>query len=246
MGVLVTLALTTAAGPALAGQNTATAPESTEPAPGPAEPDDVAADEVEPEPEPAVEDGGEDLGPEEEIRPPRIDGTYLNMTAFGGLGFARVNDFGTGGAFAAFGGSAGIGQMVFPWLGLGLQGGGSGGVSSGDGARQTLGQGYLGIEFKFVPAPKKIPLSLMAGFGFGGGAVRQEGIEARSGYGGAQFGAAVRYELFPFAKRFRPYRGGGFGLGPQLGWLGFTPAAADRPMSNIIYLALSATFYFGS
>jgi len=182
----------------------------------------------------------------EQVRPPRIDGTYLGFTVFGGLAFARVNTFDTDGPFAAFGGTAGVGQMVFPWLGLGLHGGGGGGVRSEQGARQTMGQGYLGIEFKFVPLPKRLPLSLMAAFGFGGGAIRQEGIASRAGYGGAQFGAAVRYELFPFAKRFRPYRGGGFGLGPQLGWLGFTPAAADRPMSHTLYLALAATFYFGS
>lgn len=180
-------------------------------------------------------------------RPPRIDGTYLGGTMLAGVGLIRVNDFDTPGGFAAFGGTFTVGQMVFPWLGLGLHGGGGGMVRSKDAVRQKVGQGHLGVQFKFVPLPKRrIPLSLLASFGFGGGAVRQEGIAKRSGYGGAQFGAAVRYELFPWASKRRPYRGGGFGLGPELGWVGFTPAATGRPMSNVVYLALSATFYFGS
>jgi hypothetical protein len=182
--------------------------------------------------------------------PPRIDGVYLGGTLLGGLDLVRVNAFPTDGPFSAFGGTASVGQMVFPWLGLGLHGGGSGAVRSQQGARQRLGQGYLGVQFKFVPLPgrkrKPIPLSLLASFGFGGGAVRQEGIAKRSGFGGAQFGAAVRYELFPWAKRRRPFRGGGFGLGPELGWIGLTPAAPGRPMSNVLYLALATTFYFGS
>jgi hypothetical protein len=179
-------------------------------------------------------------------KPPRIDGTYIGGTMFGGIGLVRVNAFDTPGAFASFGGSFSVGQMVFPWLGLGLHGGGGGAVHSKDAVRQKLGQGHLGVQFKFVPLPKRrVPLSLLASFGFGGGAVRQEGIAKRSGFGGAQFGAAVRYELFPWAERRRPYRGGGFGLGPELGWVGFTPAAPGRPMSNVFYLALSATYYFG-
>lgn len=194
--------------------------------------------------EPATTDG-EPASPAP--RPPRIDGTYLGGTILAGVGLIRVNGFETPGAFASFGGSFTVGQMVFPWLGLGLHAGGGGGVHSKDAVRQKLGQGHLGVQFKFVPLPKRrVPLSLLASFGFGGGAVTQEGIAKRSGYGGAQFGAAVRYELFPWAARRRPYRGGGFGLGPELGWVGFTPAAAGRPLSNVFYLALSATFYFGS
>lgn len=187
----------------------------------------------------------DDADEAEAPRPPRIDGTYLGAAVFAGLGFARVNDLPTDGTFAVFGGMASVGQMVFPWLGLGLTGGGGGGLRSEQGARQSLGEGYLGIELKLVPVPKRLPLSVRASFGFGGGAIRQEGVEGRAGFGGAQFGGAVRYELFPWAKRRRPYRGGGFGLGPELGWLGFTPAAAGRPMSNVIYLALTTTFYFG-
>ncbi|MCA9709726.1 MAG: hypothetical protein KDK70_28060 [Myxococcales bacterium] len=227
------------------GEATATKP-ATKPAtkreapgPSPAEPGETAAAESTAKAEPAAASGPAPS-------PPRIDGTYLGTTLFTGLGFVRVNDLPTDGAFAAFGATASIGQMVFPWLGLALHGGGGGGVRSEQSARQRLGEGYLGIQLKFVPAPKRLPLSLHTGFGFGGGAVRQAGVTNRAGFGGAQFGASVRYELFPWAKRRRPYRGGGFGLGPELGWLGFTPAAAGRPMSNVVYLALAMTFYFGS
>lgn len=222
-------------------------PRTTEP--GVTDPDPEAADAetADAEADAAASAEAEATEPAAAPRPPRIDGTYLGGTMLAGIGLIRVNDFDTPGAFAAFGGSFTVGQMVFPWLGLGLHGGGGGGVHSKDAVRQKLGQGHLGVQFKFVPLPKRrVPLSLLASFGFGGGAVRQEGLAKRSGFGGAQFGAAVRYELFPWAARRRPYRGGGFGLGPELGWVGFTPAAAGRPMSNVFYLALSATFYFGS
>ncbi|MEM7157554.1 MAG: hypothetical protein AAF799_32240 [Myxococcota bacterium] len=228
----------TEASPADAGETTSAPPEEDS-AEADAPSDDATDDESE------ETETSEPVEEAEAPRPPRIDGVYLGGMAFGGIGLMRLNDIPTSGPFTAFGGTATIGQMVFPWLGLGLTAGGAGGVRSESGARQTLGQGQLGFEFKFVPLPKRIPLSLRASFGFGGGAVRQEGVAARSGFGGPQFGAAVRYEFFPWAKRFRPFKGGGFGLGPELGWTGFTPAAAGRPMSNIVYLALSTTFYFG-
>ncbi len=238
-----------ATGPVTAEPDATADADATEPAT--AEPDATAdADAAEFETADAdtteAESADASVSDEPAPRPPRIDGPYLGGTVFGGIALARVNDFPTDGAFTAFGATLSVGQMVFPWLGLGLHGGGGGAVSSQDGARQSMGQGYLGIEFKFVPLPKRLPLSLRAAFGFGGGAVRQAGITARSGYGGAQFGAGVRYEWFPWANKRRPAKGGGFGLGPELGWIGFTPAAPDRPMSNTIYLALATTFYFGS
>jgi hypothetical protein len=178
--------------------------------------------------------------------PPRIDGPYLGAILFSGVTLARVGDLQTEGGFAAFGGSLRFGEMVLPWLGLGLQVGGSAAVRSQDAARQTLGQGLLAVDLSFVPVPKRVPLTLRASFGFGGGAVREAGVPDRAGFGGAMFGAAVRYEWFPWAKVRRPYKGGGFALGPELGWIGFTPAAPGRPMSNTIYLALALTFYFGA
>lgn len=113
--------------------------------------------------------------------------------------------------------------------------------------RQRLLQGAFLVDFGFYPAAKKhIPLSLRAGFGAGGGAVRERGRQDRSGFGGAVFTAAARYEFFPGAAKRRPRRGGGFSLGPELGWIGFMPAAKGRPMSHTVYLGLFVGFYFGS
>ncbi len=180
------------------------------------------------------------------MRPPRISGPYLGLTLFGGLGIARVNQFSTDAPFAGAGASLRFGQMVLPWLGLGLSGGGNAGSASDGGARQSLGQGALLVDFTFVPAPKRVQgLSLRGSFGFGGGAVTEEGVAGRGGYGGAVFGAGGRYEFFPGAKRYRPTKAGGFAIGPEVGWLGFTPAAAGRPMSNTFFVGLSTAFYFG-
>jgi hypothetical protein len=150
-------------------------------------------------------------------------------------------------AMAGFHGMFRFGEMVLPWLGLGLSVGGGGGVGSNDaGARNRVGQGQLLLDVSFVPVPKRVPLTLRTSFGFGGGAQRQDGIDKRAGFGGAVFGAAARYEWFPGAARRRPTRGGGFGIGPEIGWIGFPPAAAGRPMSNMVYVAIATTFYFGS
>ncbi len=127
---------------------------------------------------------------------------------------------------------------------IGLEVAGSYALRAAD-PRQRLWQGAVLIDFGFLPVPR-IPLSLHVGFGAGGGAVRQAGRSARSGFGGAAFTGAVRYEIFPLAARKRPRRGGGFSLGPELGWLGFTPAAKGRPMSNTVYIGLFMGFYFGT
>ncbi len=181
--------------------------------------------------------------------PPRIDGTYLGLAIYGTATLARVNRLETTASpFAGFGGHARVGQMVLPWLGLGLSVGGVLGVRSertDDGVRQRLGQGQFMIDTTFIPIPRRA-WSVRAGFGFGGGAVRQAGVSSRAGFGGAAFSLATRYEFFPFAKRFRPTRGGGFGVGPELGWIGATPAARGRPMTNVLYLGLATTFYFGN
>lgn len=181
--------------------------------------------------------------------PPRIDGAYLGGSIYGTAAWARVNGLDVAGSpFTGFGGHAKVGQFVLPWLGLGISVGGALGYRSERdmmGVRQRLGMGQLMVDGTFLPVPK-INLSLRTSFGFGGGAIRQAGKSGRSGFGGAIFSAAVKYEWFPFAKRFRPTRGGGFGLGPELGWIGATPAAKGRPMANVLYLGLSTTFYFGS
>lgn len=179
-------------------------------------------------------------------RPPRLSGPYLGLSLMGTVTAARVNSFGTESPFAGGGGFLRFGQFVLPWLGIGLSLGGTGGSASEEDARQGLGQGALLVDFEFVPAPTRVQgLSLRTSFGFGGGAVTEEGIDARSGYGGAVFGAGARYTFFPGAKRYRPTKAGGFGIGPELGWIGFTPAAKGRPMSNSFYVGASLAFYFG-
>ena len=175
------------------------------------------------------------------VRPPRVDGPYVGGMAYAPATFVRVRDLDTAGLFPGFGGSVRAGEAVLRWLTIGVEITGSL-AYRGD---QRLGQGALLVEFGLLPAPR-LPLSLRAGFGVGGGAVRERGVPGRSGFGGAVFKAAARYDLFPWAARRRPRRGGGFGLGPEIGWIGFTPAAAGRPMSNTIYVGLGAGFYFGS
>ncbi|MBC8070063.1 MAG: hypothetical protein IAG13_17120 [Deltaproteobacteria bacterium] len=181
--------------------------------------------------------------------PPRIDGAYLGGSLYGIATWARVNGLDTANSpFAGFGGQLRVGQMVLPWLGLGMSIGGELGYRSErtePGIRQQLGMGQLMVDGTFLPVPK-INFSLRTSFGFGGGAIRQAGKSGRAGFGGAVFSAAIRYEFFPYAKRRRPNKGGGLGLGPELGWIGATPAAKGRPMANVIFVGLATTFYFGN
>lgn len=177
-------------------------------------------------------------------KPPRVDGPYFGGTIAAGGSFVRVNNFPTPDPLSGGTASLRVGQAIYPWMTIGLELTGSWANRFAD-PRQRLLQGGAVIDFGFLPVPR-IPLSLHVGFGAGGGAVRETGRTARSGFGGAMFTGAVRYEIFPLAARKRPRRGGGFSLGPELGWLGFTPAAAGRPMSNTIYIGLFMGFYFGS
>jgi len=177
-------------------------------------------------------------------KPPRVDGPYFGGTIAAGGSFLRVNNFPTPDPLSGGTASLRVGQAIYPWMTIGLEITGSWANRFAD-PRQRLLQGGVLIDFGFLPVPR-IPLSFHVGFGAGGGAVRQAGRSARSGFGGAVFTGAVRYEIFPLAARKRPRRGGGFSLGPELGWLGFTPAAAGRPMSNTIYIGLFMGFYFGS
>jgi hypothetical protein len=194
---------------------------------------------------PCAASADEGEAPPQSDRPPRIDGTWIGVVGHATVGFLRVADLSTPGAFSGLGGAVRGGQMVLPWFGLGLQLGGALGVRSQAEARQRAWMGSLLLDLQFVPVPR-IPLSLRTSFGFGGGAVREAGVPERDGFGGAMFSGAVRYELFPGVRRYRPNRGGGLGLGPELGWIGATPAAAGRPMANFVYLGLSGNFYFGS
>ncbi len=175
------------------------------------------------------------------IRPPRVDGAYLGGVVSTAATFARVNDWETSGAFIGPGGSVRVGEAVFPWMTIGIQAGGRAGFKGA----QRVYQGGVVVELGFLPVPK-YPLSILAGFGVGGGAVHEQDVEGRAGFGGALFKGGVRYDLFPGAAKRRPKRGGGFSLGPELSWVGFTPAAKGRPMSNSIVLGLWLGYYFGS
>ncbi len=214
------------------------APAETRPE-GPVD-DAPAADAEEPADEPEADDAvDEAVAP---VKPPRVDGAYIGAVVGGGLTFTRVNDLDTPAPFVGPGGFVRIGEVVFPWMSIGVQAGGRAGWIN----NQRVAQGAVLVELGFLPAPKKLPLSLLVGFGAGGGAVNEEGVEDRSGFGGAAFKGAVRYDLFPGADLRRPNRGGGFSIGPELGWIGYTPAAAGRPMSNTVYLGLWIGYYFGS
>ncbi len=239
---------------------TADAPPAEAPAADPAEaseaPPSPERPAAEPEPDAAEPEGpvdeGDDDGEDETDAtadaddtalpaPPRVDGIYVGLTAYVPLSFARVRNLETPGVYVGPGGSFRAGEVVYPWMTIGVELTGELAYQS----NQRLGQGAFLVDIGFLPVPKR-PLSLHVGFGIGGGAIREDGVEGRKGYGGAAFKASARYEFFPFAKKRRPKRGGGFGLGPELGWLGFTPAKAGRPMSNTVYLGLTTTYYFGS
>jgi hypothetical protein len=186
-----------------------------------------------------------------DAEPPRISGPWIGFLAGPAIAFAGVRDLDTDGPFAGASGAVRFGEMVLPWLGVGLSIAGTFATRSernpmnpAMAARQRLGEGHLLVEFQFVPS-KRLPLSLRAGFGVGGGAVRQAGVSGRAGFGGAVFGGSIKYELFPAAKRRRPNRAGGFGIGPELGWFAHTPAAPRRPWAHGLVLAITGTYYFG-
>lgn len=202
-------------------------------------PDDVDEDAGEDADEPDTDDGDPDDA--EVITPPRFDGPYVGLLAVGTLNFASVIDLDTPAPFGGGGGFVQAGDAVFPWMSIGIAVGGQYGASS----NQRIWEGALLVEFGFAPM-KRYPLSIRAGFGFGGGAVTEAGVTQRFGFGGALFKGSLRYEFFPLAARLRPDRGGGWAIGPELGWLGATPAGKGQPFVNTVILGLSTSFYFGS
>ncbi|MFO7561823.1 MAG: hypothetical protein R6X02_04215 [Enhygromyxa sp.] len=228
---------------ALAGSDAVAAPATGEPeGPDPSSPDSVDGDLG------AIDDGP-DTTPEasadehdaEPIRPPRVDGPYVGVLGFGTANFASVIDLDTPTPLFGGGGFVQAGDAVFPWLSIGIAMGGQTAVIG----KQRLNEGALLVELAFVPV-KRYPLSIRTGFGFGGGAVREQGIDRRFGFGGALFKGSLRYEFFPLAGKNRPDRGGGWAIGPELGWLGATPAAKGQPFVNTILLGISTSFYLGS
>lgn len=225
---------------ALARSASAAGPEArpSEPAPPPIEPppEGPAAAPVnapEPEPEPAE--------PARE-RTPRISGTYLGMTLWPALSWAYSPnlDIDQSAVIPGGGGAMRLGQAVFPWLTIGLDA--SGGFYFNRNTFFT--KGGLLIELGFYPVPR-YPFSIRTGFGFGAGLILDDRSEDKGGVGGPRFMGSVRYEFFPKAERKRPTKPGGWVVGPELGWRGFTPAAKGRPMSNTILLGIWFGYYWG-
>lgn len=215
--------------------NSAPAPEGPAPAPEPAM--DVAGpaessegpDEASRDPEPAAE-----------LRIPRVDGPYFGGTVSGAGAFARVQNLDTPSPLSGFVLDLRAGNVVFPWMTIGAQIlGGAGWVSD-----QRVAHGGLLMDFGFLPVPR-VPFSLRAGFGFGAGAVRDDDETKRFGFGGALFKAGARYEFFPNAQKRRPRRGGGWAIGPEINWLGYTPTAAGQPMNNVLTIGIWSAIYFG-
>jgi len=200
--------------------------------PDPSSPDDVDGDLG------AIDDGPDDAEP---IRPPRVDGPYVGVLAIGTANFASVIGLVTPAPMLGGGGFVQAGDAVLPWLSIGVAAGGQRGAFG----KQRISEGALLVEFGFIPL-RRYPLSIRAGFGFGGGAVREDGVDRRFGFGGALFKGSLRYEFFPLAANKRPDRGGGWAIGPELGWLGATPAARGQPFVNTLMLGVSTSFYFGS
>lgn len=183
-----------------------------------------------------------DAPPERPPRPPRISGTYLGMTIWPALSWAYSPNLPVDHAMALAGGGGALrlGQAVFPWMTIGVDA--SGGFYFGPHTFFT--KGGLLIELGFYPVPR-YPFSFRGGFGFGAGLIIDDRTDERGGVGGPRFMGSVRYEFFPQAERKRPRRAGGWVLGPELGWRGFTPAAKGRPMSNTLLLGLWFGYYWG-
>lgn len=238
----------TSADPGPAAPSATASPEAAPSATAAPEAPPAPATAAAPGPSPATAAAGPatptDLARKTASKPPRVDGPYIGGTIGPSATFARVNNFPTPDVLPGGSASLRVGQAIYPWMTIGLEITGSY-ARRGAEPSQRLLQGGVLIDFGFLPVPR-IPFSLHVGFGAGGGAMRQADRSARSGFGGAVFTGSARYEIFPLAARKRPRRGGGFSLGPELGWVGFTPAARGRPMSNTVYLGLFLGFYFGS
>ncbi|KIG17239.1 hypothetical protein DB30_03552 [Enhygromyxa salina] len=175
-------------------------------------------------------------------QPPRISGTYFGMTIWPALSWAYSPNLPVPHSMAlpGGGGSLRLGQAVFPWMTIGLDA--SGGFYFGQ--HTFFMKGGLLVELGFYPVPR-YPFSFRGGFGFGAGLITDDRTDERGGVGGPRFMGSVRYEFFPNAERTRPRRPGGWVVGPELGWRGFTPAAKGRPMSNTLLLGIWFGYYWG-
>ena len=192
--------------------------------------------------EPTAEAETEVERPSESSKPPRISGTYLGMTVWPGMSwaFSPNLEIDQRRMIPGGGGALRIGQAVFPWMTLGLDA--SGGFYFNRNTFFT--NGGLLVEAGFYPVPR-YPFSIRTGFGFGIGLILDDRAEEKGGVGGPQFMGGIRYEFFPQADRKRPRKAGGWAVGPELAWRGFTPAAKDRPMSNTVLLGIWFGYYWG-
>jgi hypothetical protein len=189
----------------------------------------------EPDPEPAATPG-------KLRKPPRISGTYLGMAVWPAITWVYSPNLEVDqrSPLGGGGGALRLGQAVFPWLTIGVDAGGAF-VWNRD---RFFMKGGLLIDFGFYPVPK-YPLSIHAGFGFGAGLVLDDRVAQKGGVGGPQFTGALRYEFFPGAAIRRPTKAGGWAVGPELAWRGFTPAGKGKPMSNSIVLGIWFAYYWG-
>ncbi len=176
-------------------------------------------------------------------RVPRVSGWFMRADLDAAVAFARVRDLDTPRPHMGPAGSLAVGQVVTPWLALGLRVWGQLGWAN-PGARQRLGQGAVLLDGTFRPLPRK-NLLLRTSLGVGGGAVREAGRKGRAGFGGPVFALDVSYAFFPGVRRYRPYRAGGFFLAPHVGYVVATPAAKGRPMAQSVVAGLAVGFYFG-
>jgi hypothetical protein len=198
--------------------------------PSPEQADPAAAD--------AVATGSVDYQP-----PPRIDGFYLGGAVHTAISEARVANFDTT-LFYGGGGNVNVGAAVYPWMTIGFEGRGAQYFNS---RGQQMFQGGVIAEAGFYPVPK-YPFSLHVGLGFGLAYVEDDSQIAekrRSALGFPQFLGSARYEFFPGSKKRRPYRPGGFSIGPEIGWRGWTPSKRGRPMANAAYIAIWLGYYWG-
>lgn len=175
--------------------------------------------------------------------PPRIDGFYLGGAIHTAATVARVENYDTD-PFWGGGGNVNVGAAVLPWMTIGFEGRGANYFNS---RGQRMFQGGLIAEAGFYPL-RRHPFSIHAGLGFGLGYVEDDSVieeEVRSGLGFPQFMGLARYEFFPGARKRRPYRAGGFAIGPEIGWRGFTPSKRGRPMSNSFFVSVWFAYYWG-
>ena len=193
------------------------------------------------------EDGALESEPEAEDsaapqKPPRISGTYLGMTIWPALSwaFSPNLEIDQSAVLPGGGGALRLGQAVFPWMTIGVDA--SGGFYFNENTFFT--KGGLLIERGFYPVPR-YPFSIRGGFGFGAGLIIDDRFDEFGGVGGPRFMGSIRYEFFPQAERKRPKRPGGWVVGPELGWRGFTPANQGRPMSNTLLLGVWFGYYWG-